>query len=187
MTSLGVRVLGVDPGFANIGFFGLVIFPVGEHPEFARVVTTKRESKKRRIRDCDDEHRRLEEIETTFIEILDGFSPDVVAAEEFPTHLPSSKTTKQLALVYGAIHAISRSRNLPFLNYAPQEMKLVVAKSRSASKTQVIDAIKKRFPSFSGWPSSKKIEHVADACGMAYLARREHLVGMLLRERCNDD
>jgi Holliday junction resolvasome RuvABC endonuclease subunit len=178
----GVRVLGLDPGFANIGLFGLTLYPIGEHANFVKVITTKKESKKRRLRQYDDETRRLEQIEREFDAVLTDFNPDIVSAEQFAT-LRNAGTTRQIALAYGAMHALAKRRNIHFLAFGPQEIKLEIAGKRSATKTAIFDALKKKFPAFDAWPTTKKLEHVSDAGGAALLARYDPLVGLLLRER----
>lgn len=177
-----VRILGIDPGFANIGIFMVTVTKTGETAVACRVVTTKPAAKKQRIHAYDDEHRRLEEIERAFLGVLDGYKPDIVATETFPS-LRSASATRKIALVYGALHALARARGIPWRSYAPQEIKREITSKRSASKEEVFEALKSWFPGFTGWPSTKKVEHVADAGGAALSARHDHVVGMLLRER----
>jgi Holliday junction resolvasome RuvABC endonuclease subunit len=181
-----VRIMGVDPGFANLGLFGLVLDSKGNLTgEFAEVVQTKKSPKKINLRQYDDEIRRLTEIERAIQGRLDTFKPDLVASERFAS-LRSAQTTRQIALVFGALHALAWARDLPFLLFEPGDVKREVCGNRSASKIQVIRTLQKELAPFAGWPDGKKVEHVADAAGAAKCARHDRWVAMLLRERGAD-
>lgn len=177
-----VKILGIDPGFANVGLFGLALSGPHVVAELAQVITTKKSPKKRGLRQYDDETRRLVEIEDQFTQVLDTFKPDIVSAERFAS-LRSAATTRVIALAFGAMHALARARQLPFLIHEPEEIKWHLCQDRKASKIAVGKAIMSKFPGFKGWPSSGKAEHIADAAGAAILARQDALVAVLLRER----
>ena len=59
---------------------------------------------------------------------------------------------------------------------------MTLCNKKSASKEEVIQAVKHRYPSFKGWPKTKKIEHVADAVGAAVTAFKEPFVMSLMRK-----
>ena len=182
---MAVRVLGVDPGFRNLGLFGLRLTGIGSiSASFAKVITTKKVNKKHRILEADDEIRCLEEIERAFKDALSTFMPDVVITEERPK-LRSNQATAVVAMAFAALHAITRANGIPFIVVSIPDIKLCVTGDRSASKADMVKALKGKFPGFKGWPDSARVEHVADAGGAALCAQRHPVVEMLLRERAN--
>lgn len=178
-----VRVIGLDPGWANIGVLGLRFRKLGVKFDFAKCIRTKPSSKKRRIHELDDENRRIDEIVDEFSRLLDEYQPDVVASERRPTGLRNKKTVAHCALAYGAMKAVVRQRKIPFLIYEPQEIKQRATGDPHASKEKVIRALKSMAPGFKDWPASAKVEHVADAGGAALCAEFDPLVEAIRRER----
>lgn len=180
-----LRVLGIDPGFKNIGLFGLTRLSPGVKAEFARLILTEKKNKGREGQ-YHDELRRLDEIEAAFALAIDEFKPDVIGAERYAS-LRSAQVTRQLALAFGGMHAIARRRGLPFLIFDPEEIKMELCGSRKAEKPKMVRALKNLFPTFQGWPelSTKKrtkvvkkddvLCHIVDAAGAAVLASKQDL------------
>lgn len=183
-----LRIGCCDPGFANLGFGTVDLYPIGASEITAvRLVTTKKG--KGKIKLIDDELRRLHEIEDTLIEYLDEWKPDVWAMEEPGKCLmrrqgkwqtnPSLLRTSCLA--WGSISGICRARGIYVVKYTSQEIKKAVCGSNKASKADMEKEIKKRYPTFDGWPTTKKVEHVVDAVGAAITAFKEPFVMTLMR------
>jgi Holliday junction resolvasome RuvABC endonuclease subunit len=179
---VSVKLLGIDPGFANLGLFGAHLFVLGAKPAFCKLILTKKDKGKRHLRQYDDDTRRLEQIEQEFEATLDEFAPDIVSSERFPS-LRSNQATRQLALAFAAMHALTRRRKIPFLIHEPEDLKWEMCKSRTASKEDMATAVKRLFPGFKGWPPSKKVEHVIDAAAACLRARHDPIVEVLLRAR----
>ena len=76
----------------------------------------------------------------------------------------------KIGLVWGACYCLAKQLNIPVLHYLPQELKIEIGLSRSASKEEVLDKMKQRFPDFNGWPKTKKFEHASDAAAAATAA-----------------
>jgi len=184
-----IRVLGVDPGFANIGLFGITRLSPGVKAEFSRLILTEKGNEGSEGQ-YEDDLRRLELIEAEFVLALDDFKPDVVASERTPS-LRNAQATRQIACAFGAMHAISRRRGLPFLIFHPEDIKFELCGSRKAKKPKLAKALKGIFPTFSDWPKAKKkatttkhggysmITHVVDAGGAAILASKLDLDALL--------
>ena len=182
---MSVTVLGIDPGFANIGLMSVkLVDGLSVRALKAWLILTKKPSaKKRKMREADDDTRRLLEIEDQFRVILSEVKPDVVAIERVP-RLRNPAANRQCALAWGAMHAICREHKIAVLVYDTDEIKVKVTGKKTASKVQMIAALKKLFPAFKGWPSpASKVEHVADAGGVALCAENDPAVEMLIRER----
>ena len=188
-----VRIGGGDPGFANIGFSCVDLFPVGASDLLdVKLVTTKKSTAKVRL--IEDELRRIREIEDEFIEFIDKWQPDVWAMEEpgkalmpkrgggpGPRFSVNPKTLRTQCLMWGSISGICRSRGIYVVQYTSQAIKKTICSSNKASKTDMEKAVKLLYPTFKGWPTTKKVEHVVDAVGAAVTAFKEPFVMTLLR------
>jgi len=183
-----LRIGGGDPGFANVGFSMVDLFPVGASDLLAvKSVTT--EKGKGKIKLIDDELRRIHEIEDDFIAFIDEWQPDVWAMEEPGKCLmmregkwqtnPSLLRTS--CLMWGAVSGICRARGIYIVKYTSQEIKKAICSSNKASKLEMEKAIKALYPTFKGWPTTKKVEHVVDAVGAAVTAFKEPFVMTLMR------
>lgn len=176
-----VTVLGIDPGFANIGLMAIQLKgPKRKVIATFSIETKKPPKKKRTIREADDDIRRLNEIEMQFHEIMEEIRPDVVAMERVP-RLRNPAATRQCALAWGAMHAICRSGKIPVLIYDTDAIKKRVTGDKQASKAKMVKGLKKIFPRFRGWPEGKRVEHVADAGGAALCAENDPAVELLMR------
>lgn len=173
-------VLGVDPGFAHIGMMAIEHLFLGAHAVAAEVIVTKAGGKKRNLRQESDDTRRLEVIRNEFVVFLNKINPAVVAMERVPRIAKNPTTTRQCALGWSCMWTIARERSIPVLVYEPEDIKYEICKDRSASKAQMVKALKNRFPAFEGWPITRVIEHVADAGGAALLARLDPVVELAL-------
>jgi len=177
-----VRVVGIDPGFAAIGLAAVdLLHPAGATIRAVELLQTKPSHKKERLASSDDESRRLTEIEDVIIAFLDVHLPDVVAIED-PPWGKNAKAVRVCALMWGAAHALCRVRGLTVVNLTSQSIKKTVAGKRTASKEEVLDAIKAKYP-FDGWPTTNAVEHVADAVGAALTSRTHPVVYALVGAR----
>lgn len=188
-----LRIGGGDPGFANVGFGVLDLYPVGASSILdTRLVTTQKG--KGNVKVIDDELRRLREIEDAFIEFLDKWQPDVWAMEEPGKCLmrrniggkvvwqtnPSLLRTS--CLMWGSVSGICRARGIYVIKYTSQEIKKAICNSKKASKTDMEKEIKRRYGGYKCWVKTKKVEHVVDAVGAAITAFKEPFVMSLLRK-----
>lgn len=189
-----LRIGGGDPGFANLAFSAVDLFGIGCSDLLGvKLVTTKKSKSKVRL--IEDELRRIREIEDAFIEFLDEWHPDVWAMEEpgkalMPKTRPgpgpkfsiNPKTLRTQCLMWGSISGICRARGIYVVQYTSQAIKKAICGSHKASKGDMEKAVKKLYPSFKGWATSKKIEHEVDAVGAAVTAFKEPFVMTLLRK-----
>lgn len=185
-----LRIGGGDPGFANVGFAVLDLFPVGASTLLGtRQVTTKKSSNtKGRL--IQDELRRIREIEDAFIEFLDEWKPDVWAMEEPGKCLmrrqgqwvtnPSLLRTS--CLMWGSVSGICRARGIYVVQYTSQAIKKAICGSNKASKADMEKEIKGRYGDYKGWCKTKKVEHEVDAVGAAITAFKAPFVMSLMRK-----
>jgi len=192
-----LRVIGVDPGFANIGLCVIDVFPVGCPILVAtKLIVTK--PGKGKGGNQDDEKRRLEVIEDAIIAFLDEHEPDVLAMEEPGRGLMRRKrcrcrgggmewvsnpaTVRTSCLMWGSVHGVCRDRGIYCVKVGSQEIKKTLCDRKNASKADVIAEVKSRFPAYKNWPTTKKIEHVADAVGAAVTSFTYPAIMVMLRK-----
>jgi len=183
-----VRIAGCDPGFANLALSVLDRFTIGGADLLdVKLITTKKSTKK--VKASDDEKRRLHEIEEEIISFLDEWRPDILAAEEPGRCLmkrgnqwvPNPTLMRTSYLMWGSLSGICRARGIYLVSFTAKEIKKGICNKNSASKVEVEEAVRKMFPTFKRFPTTKKIEHVTDSVGAAVTAFKEPFVMGLLK------
>jgi len=130
----------------------------------------------------EDNLRRLHEIGAALAPWLD--SPDVVAvcceAQSWPRN---ASAAVKVALTWGLLTEMARSRGLAIIQASPQAVKMAVAGRRDASKEDVQAALLLRFPGVEErWPPQRKlIEHAADALACCVACQGHGVVMSALR------
>lgn len=190
-----LRLAGVDPGFANIGLCAVDLYAIGGCNLVAtKIVTTA--PGKGKVNQIDDEIRRLGEIEDAVLEFVADYKPDVIAMEEPGKCLmkrmnpvtkrvewvTNSAKLRSVCLMWGALHGIGRTHGIYTIKVGSQAIKKALCANKSASKKDVVEAVKKLHPTYDGWPDSKKIEHVADAVGAAHASFKDPTVMVMVRK-----
>ena len=124
-----MKILGIDPGYATIGF-GLVESDRGDHRLLQYgVITTPADM---------EFSRRLCMIYDDMVRLLDALQPDVVAIEElFFGH----NVTTGIGVSHGrgVILLAAAQRGLPIFEYTPMQVKQAVCGYGKAEKRQVMD------------------------------------------------
>ena len=128
-----MRSLGIDPGFATIGF-GLVEADRGQvHMETYGAITTPAGLPL---------SRRLYQIGTDMEDLIGQLKPDVISIEElfFNTNI-----TTGIAVAHGrgVILYAAEKCGIPLYEYTPSQVKLAVTGYGKAEKRQVMDMTKR--------------------------------------------
>jgi crossover junction endodeoxyribonuclease RuvC len=152
-------VLGLDPGTATTGYGLIKIKSEGlEVVKFGLIETAK---------DGQPE-KRLAQIFKELLDILEQFSPDVAAMEKlfFATN---AKTAMRVGQAQGVLLLAAAKREVPIFEYAPGNIKKVVAGNGRADKIEIQKAVRK----FLGAKVRKKtgqkthFDNAADALAVA--------------------
>ena len=127
-----MRILGIDPGYATIGF-GVVEAERGQmHMVTYGVITTPAGIPL---------SRRLYQISTDMEELISQVKPDVIAVEElfFNTNI-----TTGIAVAHGrgVILCAAEKCGIPLYEYTPSQVKVAVTGYGKAEKHQVMDMTK---------------------------------------------
>ena len=148
-----MRILGIDPGFATIGF-GLVEADRGQvHMVTYGAITTPAGLPL---------SRRLYQIGTDMEDLIGQLKPDVISIEElfFNTNI-----TTGIAVAHGRgviLYAAERC-GIPLYEYTPSQVKMAVTGYGKAEKRQVMDMTRRLLK----LPSVPRPDDAADALGLA--------------------
>lgn len=146
-------ILGVDPGYAIVGY-GLVRMQNGRYQplEHGAVVTKAGE----------DFNRRLEIIYDSLSEILQKWKPDAFSIEKLFFHT-NQKTVIYVAEARGVILLAAKKAGVPVFEYTPLQVKTAVTGYGRAEKFQVQE-MTRRLLCLKEVP---KPDDTADALAMA--------------------
>ena len=125
-----MRIIGIDPGLARVGYG---IIEIENEKKFlldCGVIETSKEKK---------EEDRLFEIFKDLNELINNWNPNVAAVEKFFFY--RSSTTISVVQARGVIMMVLASRKIKVSEYAPAQIKLTIAGSGKASKKEVLDAV----------------------------------------------
>ncbi len=148
-----MRVLGIDPGIATIGF-GVVESEKNQHKLIkCGVISTPAHTSL---------SSRLEQIYDDMLSILELFQPDAVSIEElfFNTNI-----TTGIAVAHGrgVILLACRKAGVQVFEYTPLQVKQSVVGYGRAEKRQVMDMVKR----LCQLPAAPKPDDAADAVALA--------------------
>jgi Holliday junction resolvasome RuvABC endonuclease subunit len=176
-----VKLLGLDPGFAALGY---AVLDVGDPPRLLAmgVIRTQKESARARLLAVEDNVRRTREIVRSLGDLLHEHEARAIAAEamSFPR---SSSVAAKVALVWGAIVALTEGRRVPLLQCTPQSVKRWASGRSSCSKEDVAFEVRLRCGNeseklLSGVPAGLH-EHAWDAAACALVCAQGDLVRAL--------
>jgi len=182
-------VLGLDPGFACIGY-AVVELPSegGERPINMGVFRTEKSSKKQKVFASDDNVRRAREIYLFLRDLAtDGACGPVSAICAETMSFPrSSSVAAKMAMCWGAIAALSEQFNIPVIQASPQQLKKSVTGSKTSDKEAVQKALKKRYGKALLDESCRDVlpsmlEHPYDALGAVVATLDSELMRMARR------
>ena len=149
-------ILGIDPGFARLGF-AIIKKEVGKITllEAGTVETDKKEI----------HHNRLLEIETCIRAIIKKWHPTVLSIERL-FFAGNQKTAIPVAEARGVILLTAARENLTVYEYTPPQMKLAVTGSGKADK----QAVQKMVFLTLGLKTSVMVDDTTDAIALAITA-----------------
>lgn len=171
MTAIvGGVVLGLNPGFGNCGWALVRLEPHRERILQLGVIRTRKGYKKTEVLASSDLHRRGRELAGDLALVAKRERVVAVCAEAV-SWVRSAKTMHQLGRTYGMVDLLCALGDWPLVEVSPQDLKQAVCGSRSASKADIEERLRDRYPD-APWsqldddevaPSAR--EHAFDAVG----------------------
>lgn len=146
-------VLGIDPGYAIVGY-GIVKYQNNRFTpiEFGAVITTA----------GTEFSTRLEKIYEDVYTLIQKYKPDAISIEKlfFNTN---STTAIDVAQARGVILLAAKKNNIPYFEYTPLQVKQAVTGYGRAQKPQVMEITRRLL----GLEKCPKPDDTADALAMA--------------------
>ena len=138
-------VLGIDPGFANVGYAVVSLAATYDHVLAMGLIRTEKAAKKTKTRASEDNLVRAKEIAAELASIIDKYKISVICAETM-SYPRNAAAAAKMAMCWGVIATLAHRYNLPVTQASPQEIKKSLCGRKDASKEDVQDAIHKLFP-----------------------------------------
>ena len=146
-------VLGIDPGYAIVGYGGVEYYSNKYHVTgYGAIETTAQTNFK----------IRLEHIFTEISGVIDRCKPDAVAIEKLYFQ-NNQKTAIDVAQARGVILLAAQLKGLPIYEYTPLQVKTAVTGYGKAKKEQVME-MTKRLLKLEKMP---RLDDTADALAIA--------------------
>ena len=157
-------MLGIDPGFANVGIGIVKVGKTDCSVIFTEILRTKKADKKVKVYVADDNIRRIREAASSLIDTIEQHDITAICAEamSFPRN---ASTAAKMALFWGALIMIAHERDLPLYSATPQQIKKSLCGTNKASKEDIAKAVNARIKGpvpMAGIPKTKQ-EHAYDA------------------------
>ena len=148
-----MRVLGIDPGYAIVGYGTVEYVNNKFYPVEFGAVTTQAHTP------FED---RLKEVYDQLDVVIKRAQPEAIAIEQlfFTTN---QKTVIQVAMARGVILLCAKNNNVPVYEYTPLQVKQAVVGYGRAEKKQVIDMVRRIL----NMKNPPKPDDAADAVALA--------------------
>jgi crossover junction endodeoxyribonuclease RuvC len=178
-------VLGLDPGFAHVGYALVSVTSEAEQPLELGVISTKKNSNKQNVYASDDNLRRGREITHELQNIFKSSKSSIralcVETMSFPRN---AAVAAKMAMCWGVVAALSEFFNIPVVQVTPQQLKVALGLQRNATKPEVCSALQTRFGAklLEGQlahVSASLHEHPLDALGAVVACRDSDLIRLL--------
>ena len=125
-----MRIIGIDPGLARVGYGIIEIKKEKKIILDCGVIETSKDKK---------EEFRLFEIFKDLNELIDHWNPDIAAVEKFFFY--KSSRTISVVQARGVIMMVLASKHIKVSEYSPAQIKLTVAGTGKASKKEVLESV----------------------------------------------
>ena len=125
-----MRIIGIDPGLARVGYGIIEVQNEKKVLLDCGVIETSKEQQ---------EEYRLFEIYKDLNELINHWEPNVAAVEKFFFY--RSSTTISVVQARGVIMMVLGSKKIEISEYSPAQIKLTIAGSGKASKNEVLEAV----------------------------------------------
>lgn len=164
MTVKPVRILGIDPGTANLGYAILDFHTQKQNSKLKAcgIISTNKN---------DSEAMRLCEIRKDLEKIIIEFKPEILAIEKL-FFFKNIKTAIAVAQARGVILELAANKNLLISEFTPLEMKKIITGDGTATKTQVSTIIHQ----YLNLNTKISPDDAVDAIGLAICFTRNYAI-----------
>lgn len=123
-----MRILGIDPGLATVGFGWLEVNPRGKlaQPHWGAIKTSKDKT----------DSARLQELFQDLTTLIEHVQPDVVSVEKI-FFFKNAKTLVPVSQARGVILLVLENFSLPLVEYTPMQVKQAITGYGKAQKQEI--------------------------------------------------
>lgn len=173
-------VLGIDGGFASLGWAVLSVNEASATLINSGVIRTEKSARKQEVRASDDNFRRCQEIHTQLARLIGIHEPQLLCMEAFSPPRNASNGSK-MGMAFGVIAALADNCGLPVLQASPQDIKKALCGKKTATKEEIQMVVESRFPNIE-WPKQTSLwEHVGDAVAVVLACENSNAMKMARR------
>jgi crossover junction endodeoxyribonuclease RuvC len=169
-----MSILGIDPGFASMGWAICTLDGGNVTPIKCGVITTEKSTKKLNTRSSEDNIRRAQKMYTSLAKLINDYSVTMVCTETM-SWPRSAGVVAKLGISWGVIAAVCHQWRVMILQASPMEIKRAVTGNGKASKEDMISLIKGTYPNLVLPPQLVLQEHAADAVGAVIACQESQL------------
>ena len=147
-----MRILGIDPGLARVGFGILEVNNEQKKMLDCGIIQTAADQ---------DEGSRLVEIANDLRQLIRQWDPKLAVVEKFFFY--RSSTTISVVQARGVVMMTLARFKIPIMEFAPMQIKLAIAGSGHANKHEVLNAVMREL----NLKNPPKPDDAADALAIA--------------------
>ena len=174
-------VLGLDSGLARFGLAALRLEPDGSSAIVALdVFSSAPSTRKTHTLAGDDLARRARELASWLAIHLRRHQPAALCVES-PSWPRNAGAAAKMGTAFGVLFALADEHDLPLLQASPQAVKRAATGAKTASKDDVVGAMRALYPEAS-WPRQTGLhEHAADAIAVVIACQDSEVLRMARR------
>ena len=124
-----MKILGIDPGTARLGFALLESYSSNNLYKLLQcgIIETSK---------FDSEAKRLTEIRLDLLELINNFTPDIIAIEQL-FFFKNLKTVIPVAQARGVVLQLAHESKMQIFEYTPLQVKQIITGKGRAEKSEV--------------------------------------------------
>lgn len=167
-------LISLDIALKNTGWS---VFDSGALLKCGVIITEKSSDPKVKV--ADDNMRRVMQLGKDLKTIVNEFNIKAIIGELPHGGGKSARAVTQMALASGSIGGLVAWSEIPSKFCDPSSGKIKLVGSRSASKDEMIEAVRTIYSSFGGFPKQKGLmEHIADSIAVYHVLETTDIVKM---------
>lgn len=163
-----MRVLGVDPGFANFGWCIVDLTPNGIKPITCGVIVTEKSHKRLKVLAPDDEFRRTRELAAGVENLAVEYDVRMACAEGMSSPR-NAVTVRMLGYAWGVIASVCERLVIPLAQVNPKQLKKKLCGRISVTDEELHREVFRRYPDYEAMVHCITVkarqEHAIDALG----------------------
>jgi crossover junction endodeoxyribonuclease RuvC len=163
-------ILGIDIGFASLGWALCEVKPDYFEPLACGVIRTEKANKKIQLRSSEDNIRRAQDLLSGLDLVTLVRKPQAIATESM-SWPRSAGVVAKMGIAWGVLASFAYQHGLPMVQSSPMEVKRQFVGDGKASKERMIAWAKAEYPTLKLPTQETLHEHAVDAIAAVYACR----------------